>query len=146
MSKPLVSWLVFGTVIWLWRVPRFYAWALENSFAHALEHFTMLAAAALFWWSVVQPLGRRRQLQAGVGILYLLTTLIHTGLLGALLTFAPVPYYAANTDVITTTLSTLEDQQLAGLIMWMPMGLLLGAWAVMLLGQWLRQMEKRLPG
>jgi putative membrane protein len=143
LNKPLCVWLSFGAVIWLWHVPSFYNWALENSVAHALEHFTMLGSALLFWWLVVQPLGRKR-LTPGVGILYLFTTLLHTGLLGALLTFANEPLYTHSSS--PSSLSSLQDQQLAGLIMWAPMGLILGAWTIALLGQWLQSIEERLPG
>jgi putative membrane protein len=143
LSKPLLAWLLFGAVIWLWHVPSFYNWALEHSVAHALEHATMLGSALLFWWLVVQPLGRKR-LEPGAGILYLFTTLLHTGLLGALLTFADTPLYTH--DRSPFNLSSLQHQQLAGLIMWAPMGLVLGAWVIALLGYWLRSMEERLPG
>jgi putative membrane protein len=144
LSKPLFVWLIFGAVIWLWHVPSFYNWALENSVAHGLEHTTMLGSALLFWWLVVQPLGRKR-LTPGAAILYLFTTLLHTGLLGALLTFASEPLYT-HSPLLWNNFSSLQDQQLAGLIMWAPMGLILGAWTIALLGQWLRSMEERLPG
>jgi putative membrane protein len=144
-SKPLLAWLTFGAVLWLWHVPKFYLWALEHPAAHAIEHFTMLGSSLLFWWLVVQPFGRKR-LSPGAGVLYLITTLMHTGLLGALLTFATFPLYRSQTDGAATGLSSLEDQQLAGLIMWVPMGLVLGTWAITLLGQWLQHLEKRLPG
>ena len=55
--------------------------------------------------------------------MYLLTSAIHTGMLGALLTFSPrawYPAYAGKTEQWGLTL--LQDQQLGGLIMWVPAG------------------------
>jgi len=103
---PLICAYIHGAVIWFWHVPYFYNLALENPWWHSAEHGFFLASAGLFWWAVLQG-GRQR---APWALLALLVTLMHTGFLGALLTFAPEPLYGQGRDV--------SDQQLAGLIMW----------------------------
>lgn len=108
---PLGLALVHGTVIWVWHAPRLYRLALDNPWWHAVEHASFLLSGWLFWWSALHA-GRR---QLAPALLAVLLTLMHTGLLGALLTFGRVSFYGAG--------RSLEDQQLAGLIMWVPGGL-----------------------
>lgn len=100
-----VAWL-HGAVIWFWHTPVFYVLALEKPWWHTLEHACFLVTAGLFWWAVL----RSSQGKAPQALLALLLTLVHTGFLGAILTFARTPLYGEGRG--------LEDQQLAGLIMW----------------------------
>jgi putative membrane protein len=113
----------YGVLIWLWHVPRFYEQALLDPRIHLLMYGSLITAAVLFWTSILSARDRGAQ-HGGWAMLALLTTFVHTGLLGALLSFSPRPWYpllsASSTD---WGLSPLEDQQLAGLIMWVPMGL-----------------------
>ena len=104
--------LLHGAVIWVWHVPRLYQLALDNLWWHAIEHACFLLSAWLFWWAVLRAPPR----QAPQALLAVLLTLMHTGLLGALLTFAPVSFYG--------DARSLADQQLAGLLMWVPGGVL----------------------
>lgn len=117
---PGVLTLLHGLVIWIWHVPRLYQLALDNLWWHAIEHACFLLSAWLFWWAVLHaPKPRAPQ-----ALLAILLTMLHTGLLGALLTFAPMSLYG--------DARSLADQQLAGLLMWVPGGVLylLGAgWA-----------------
>jgi cytochrome c oxidase assembly factor CtaG len=78
-----------------------------------------------------------------LALVYLFTTTIHTGVLGALLTFAPKPLYATLDSGLRDAFapSALEDQQLGGLIMWVPGSIVYVAAALLLAAQWLRSME-----
>jgi cytochrome c oxidase assembly factor CtaG len=129
----LAAWL-HGLVIWFWHTPRFYLLALEHPWWHVLEHALFLATAGLFWWAVLRQ-GRGRTHWA---LFALLLTLMHTGFLGAVLTFARAPLYGSA--------GSLPDQQLAGLIMWVP-----GAIPYLLAAAWVgyrgyRQLRRQLPG
>jgi len=118
--RPLAMAAVHGVAIWLWHAPGPYRLALDNGWWHWLEHASFVASGWLFWWAVLHA-GRERAPQA---LLALLSTLIHTGLLGALLSFARVPLYGE---------AGLQNQQLAGLVMWVPGGgfyLAAGVWLV----------------
>ncbi|WP_430230360.1 cytochrome c oxidase assembly protein [Nitrosomonas communis] len=105
---PMHTAFLQGVIIWFWHTPKFYNLALANPWWHLIEHICLVLGACVFWWSV---LNRR----TAVTLLALLFTLMHTGMLGALLTFAQIPLYNDSRD--------FNDQQLAGLIMWVPAGL-----------------------
>ena len=84
------------------------------------------AAALLFWWPVVHPTGGRRRLSYGAGVLYIVPALLEGNLIGALITFAPQPLYQTYARAPRVFgLSAVEDQQIAGLLMWVVGGLLL---------------------
>jgi cytochrome c oxidase assembly factor CtaG len=142
LSHPLVVWLLYTVILWVWHLPALYQAALERVWVHELEHLAFLGSALLFWWLVIQPTGRRR-LDYGAGILFIFTTALHSGALGALLTFARTPLYPIYTaSVAGWNLSLLEDQQLAGLIMWIPPSIIYVITALTLLGVWLQSLEQ----
>ena len=131
-----------GATIWLWHAPALYEAALEDDLVHYLEHLTMLGTAVLFWWSVVgsrwrQPLGY------GAGVAALFLTMLHTGLLGILITLAPAPLYPSYAAGQRTMLAPLEDQQLAGIVMLLPGGLVYLGAGLALLAAWLDAAGRR---
>lgn len=120
---------------WVWHAPPFYDAAIRNDLLHALEHVTLFATGALFWWVIVAVRWRER---SGAAVLYLFVAGFASGALAALLTLAPHSLY----DVHATTtaawhLTPLEDQQLAGAVMWVPGGAVYVAAAVVLFVRWL---------
>ena len=117
--SPLAAAILHAAAIWIWHAPRPYLLALGNPWWHWAEHASFVATGWLFWWAVLHA--RRERLPQA--LLALLMTLIHTGLLGALLSFARVPLYAE---------ADLHNQQLAGLVMWVPGALFYLAAAVWL--------------
>ena len=106
LTMPAVAWVLQAAVIWAWHMPFLFERAVGNPWIHALQHFSFFVGAALFWWSVVHR-GRR------VAVLSLFTTAVHSGALGALLAFSNYSWYPAY---------AIDDQRLAGLIMWIPGG------------------------
>ncbi len=108
----------------VWHVPRFFDYASTHAAVHALQHASFLASALCFWWAVRVP-GRGRaegaSANSGVAIACLFLTMLGTGALGALLTFAPAPWYHGYAgEGPRFAASALEDQQLGGLLMWVP--------------------------
>jgi putative membrane protein len=119
LTLPLVAWLVHAVVLWAWHIPVLFQATLTNEFVHALQHLSFLLSALLFWWAIVH--GDRRAAGYGVAVLFLFTTALHSGALGALLTFAERVWYPAYSGTTASWgLTPLEDQQLGGLIMWVP--------------------------
>lgn len=118
-------------VVWAWHVPGLYAAALSSDALYWAMQASLLGSAMLFWSAV-----RRAEPLAAAAAL--LATMVQMGLLGALLTFASAPLYAPHlASTILWGLGPLEDQQLAGLIMWAPgAGVYLAAAAV-LFSRWL---------
>lgn len=116
-------------VFWAWHVPAIYQWALASDAAYWLGQIALLGTSVLFWNTL-----QRRDISAPAAFFTLIAMVMQMGLLGALITFAPDPLYAPH--YLTTLqygLSPLEDQQLAGLVMWvgsLPLTVLAG-WAVL---------------
>jgi cytochrome c oxidase assembly factor CtaG len=128
--------------LWSWHVPALYDAAVADSWVHSLEHSTFLGGALLFWWTLLQIRTRRGDALNGGRLLALFAMVLQGSLLGALLTFASAPLYSAHAVIPAAwTLTPLADQQLAGLIMWVPpAALYLGVAAYLVLG-WLGAAE-----
>lgn len=122
LLRPPIAFAIHGAVIWLWHAPLLFAWALRWQWVHVIEHLTFLGSALLFWHSL-QRSGRTDGQGYGAAALWMLATLIHTGLLGALITFSPRLLYPVYLNADDGQQAALEDQQLAGLLMWIPAGL-----------------------
>jgi putative membrane protein len=118
---PQATWAALTFVLWFWHLPRPYGWALADTSVHLLEHLSFFFVSIAFWNLVEEPY-RKRRMGYGTTMLYVASIGLQNGLLGALLTFANHPLYAAHTAAHTLAygLTPLEDQQLAGVIMWVP--------------------------
>jgi len=124
LTAPLPATIVHGAAIWAWHMPALYQASLASEGAHALQHASFLGTALLFWWAFLRGGARRRRAAAGVAVLCLFFTTLHTGLLGAFLTFSGSLWYPAyGATTAPWGLMPLDDQQLAGLIMWIPGGI-----------------------
>jgi putative membrane protein len=134
VQRPLVAWLIQAVVIWGWHAPRLYDASVRHEWVHAVQHSSFMAAALLFWWSVIE--GSPHRAARGKAVVSVVTTAGHTGALGALLTFAPVPLYAVYQATTPWGVTPLEDQQLAGLIMWIPSGISYLVAALLLTAAW----------
>jgi cytochrome c oxidase assembly factor CtaG len=141
LSQPVLVWLLYAFTLWIWHLPALYQAALEQVLIHELEHLTFFGTALLFWWLLIQPIGHRR-MSYGAGVLFVFTTALHSGALGALITFAQRPLYPIYVARAWNT-TALEDQQLAGLVMWIPMGIIYLITALALLALWLHTTEQR---
>ena len=139
LSSIPVAWALHAVAIWAWHLPALYEQTLSSSLAHAAQHASFFATALLFWWSVAR--GRRART---AGVLALFTTAVHTGALGALIALSPTPWYPRYGETSGAWgLTALEDQQLAGLIMWMPATIAYAAGALWLAASWLREPRAR---
>ena len=138
ITLPFVAWALHAVAIWLWHAPSLYQATLGSEAVHTLQHVSFIGTSLLFWWAVLHGVGGR--LARPAAVIYLFTTAGHTSLLGALLTFSPRLWYPLY-DATTTPwgLTSLEDQQLAGVIMWVPAGLSYLIAALALAATWLRE-------
>jgi len=128
-----VATALHAAAVWAWHLPAPYQWALESAGAHALQHASFAGTAALFWWSVL--IAPRARAGYGAAAAWTFATALHTSLLGALLLLAPRPWYPRYAGVPSPLgLGALEEQQLAGVVMWVPGGTLLAAAALLLVG------------
>ena len=110
-----VHFAVSTSVLWLWHVPAAYDLALADMGVYWIMQISLLASAVLFWNAVLS------QKPSAQSVLWSLAGLIQMGMLGAILTFAPAPLYEAHAIApLAWGISPLSDQQLGGLIMWVP--------------------------
>src|SRR5215212_4178441 len=141
LTNPLAAWAVHAVALWVWHVPALFEATLESDVVHTLQHVSFLGSALLFWWALVH--GPRGLMGYGAAVLYLFTTSVHSGVLGAFLTFTGrVLYPAYSKTSASWGLTPLEDQQLGGLIMWVPAGLVYVVAGLALLAGWMRESER----
>jgi putative membrane protein len=133
-THPLGAWVIHAAALWLWHIPSWFESTLISDWAHAAQHASFLFSALLFWWSVFE-----QRSDYGISVLSLFTTATHTSILGALLTLSPRVWYSGYDDTARWGLTALEDQQLGGLIMWVPATIVYVAAALGCMAQWLRR-------
>lgn len=105
-----------AVILWLWHAPGVYAWGLATVPAYWLMQASLLASAWLMWRAILAPAA-----QPGPALIALVATSAQMGLLGALIVFAPRPLYVVHlASTAPWGLDPLADQQLAGLLMWVP--------------------------
>src|SRR5437588_564476 len=110
--------------------------------AHMVQHLSFFGSAALFWWGLAH--GRYGRLGYGAAVLYVFATAVHSGVLGALLTFSPRVWYPLYESTASRFgMTPLEDQQLAGLLMWVPASLVFIAGGLYFFAAWIRESERR---
>lgn len=142
VSAPFAAWLLHAAALWLWHLPAPYTAALASESMHALQHASFLGTGLLFWWALLH--GREGRMGYGASVFYLFATAMHSSALGALLTLAPSPWYGAYEGATAAWgLTPLEDQQLAGLIMWIPAGFAYLVAGLVLVAAWMRESERR---
>jgi putative membrane protein len=142
ISGPLAVWLIHGATIWIWHLPSLYQVTLDNDLIHAIQHTCFFGTALLFWWTLIH--GRYGRLGYGVAFVYVFTTALHTSVLGALMMLTQrvwYPLYEGRTA--SWHLTPLEDQQLGGLIMWIPSGVVFLVIGLAMFAAWLGESEVR---
>jgi putative membrane protein len=125
-SEPIAATALHSATIWAWHLPPLFDAALANRWLHMAQHVSFLVTALWFWRAVLNVPNARRGVAA-----------FHLTFLGALLTLTSHPLYASYQSHQIFQLSPLEDQQLAGLIMWVPGCAIYAVAALTLLGQWI---------
>lgn len=142
ITGPFVATLLHAIALWIWHLPSWYQATLRSDFIHALQHTSFLLTAMLFWWALMH--GRFGRIGYGVAVVYVFVTAAHSGALGALIALSPqVIYPIYQQTTAQWGLDAIEDQQLAGLIMWIPAGVLMTILGVALFAAWLGEAERR---
>ena len=121
ITRPFTAWLIHAAALWIWHYPPLFDATLTSDWIHAAQHLSFFGSALLFWWALFYGRGRHTY---GTGVLYIFTTGVHTGILGALLTLSSHVWYPAYQNTTAAWgLTPLEDQQLGGVVMWVPASL-----------------------
>lgn len=133
LMGPLLAWIVHTLALWVLHVPALFEAALHDHTVHAFQHLTFLAAALLYWSSLLA--NRHGSSGYGIAVFSLFATSLQCALLGALLTLSAVPWYPDYPQ--------LTDQQWAGLVMWVPAGFVYTVAGIAFVAVWLRESETR---
>jgi putative membrane protein len=138
LTEPVTATAVQAIVMWGWHAPPLFDRALDSFGWHVAQHASFFLSSLLFWWAMVHP--RDRQSGYGVSAACLFATSLIGGALGALMSLSSSPWYAdyAAMGMTGVGLDPVDDQRLAGLIMWIPGGLVHGAAALALAYKWLK--------
>jgi putative membrane protein len=136
VARPATATILHAIALWAWHVPVAFNSALTNDWLHWLQHGSFFLSALLFWWVMTGAVVRRGDYHIAVG--HLFVTSMHMGVLGALMVVSRYTWYVVDTDALTSAgLTALEDQALAGLIMWVPAGLIYVGAAIAFAGLWI---------
>ena len=130
----LVATVVHAIALWVWHMPVLYNLVLVDITCHRLQHASFFFTALLFWWSLFY--GRGRTSADGIALGCLFFTSLHSAILGIFLTLARQPWYPQQEEfALLCGLTPLEDQQLAGLVMWVPPGIVYLSFALFFAGR-----------
>ncbi|MBI0475760.1 cytochrome c oxidase assembly protein [Sphingomonas sp. MA1305] len=142
LTGALTATALQAAALWLWHAPALFDRALASESWHVAQHLSFLVTALLFWTAMWH-----RRTPAAIAALCLVATAIVSGALGALMAFATSPWYAgyASLGMAPFGLSPAEDQQLAGLLMWVPGGLVHAGAALLLMRRLLAEPGKDVP-
>jgi cytochrome c oxidase assembly factor CtaG/cytochrome c2 len=141
VMHPINVFLLFCGAFVFWHLPIPYLWGLRYETAHVLEHASFLFVALVFWTLIIEPSGKRR-LGYGAALLFLTVTVLVSDLPGALMVLSPRSLYPIHADgAAAWGLSVMQDQELAGLIMWIPAGAIYLAAAIWLFVRLLEETE-----
>ena len=121
LTHPLIAFGLYNIVLVAWHFPIFYNWALEDHNVHIVQHLMFMITATILWWPVADPLPELRRMHGPVRMLYLFIASIPMAVLSALITLSDTVLYGWYTNAPRVfELNPLDDQQLGGVIMWVP--------------------------
>jgi putative membrane protein len=142
LTSPLIAFALHAVVRWVWHLPALFDAALADERIHAVQHLMFFASAAVFWWSLIH--GRYGRAGYGVAAAFVFFTMLHSGLLAAILALSDHPLYEPHaTATAAWGMDALTDQQRAGLLMWVPGGVVMMASGLAMFAAWLGQASRR---
>src|SRR5262249_18947855 len=121
LTHPVCAWLLFAFATWFWHLPQTYELALRSDGWHYLQHSFFLFSGLIFWYPVIRPFPSRPGYSGWLLIHYLILADLQNTVLAAILTFSDRPFYGFYVDRPRLgNLSPLDDQAVAGVLMWVP--------------------------
>lgn len=150
--RPAIAWLPAMAALWIWHLPALFDAALASEGLHIVEHLCFMVTATIFWWPILSPLESSR-MPAMAALLYLFAAMLATSLLGIAITFAApglYPPYLHPEDTLGIAgllrdgwgLTPEIDQELGGLLMWVPGGFAFLAAIFVVMARWYRTPEE----
>jgi len=145
LTGPFIAYAIYNLVLTIWHFPTFYNWALENHNVHIAQHLMFIAAAVVMWWPIVNPVPELERIGSPMRMIYLFALGFPMTIISALITLSDkviYPWYEQAPRVFES-LSALHDQQLGGLIMWVPGMLVFWTATTVVFFRWSRREERR---
>jgi putative membrane protein len=143
LTKPVLGFIVFNAALIAWHVPALYQAALRDPILHILEHVIFISTGFLSWYPIIDPAQQHIRFHPLAQIVYLFLFVVPSGILGAAFAFARQPIYPYYVDAPRLwNLTMMDDQALAGGIMWVP------GWAIyfvalsIVFAVWMRREEQ----
>ena len=143
LTRPLVAFAIYNVVFVIWHFPFMYNAALEDHDVHIVQHLMFIATATMMWWPVVNPLPELAIMPGPVQILYLFALGLPASVVSAFIALAEdvvYPFYGRAPRIFE--LSALEDQQLGGMIMWVPGMIILWIAITIVFFRWARREDR----
>ena len=145
VTTPLVAWFLFAIVMWVWHVPEIYDMALNSKQLHDFEHLTMFFVGIVFWWPVLGSPVLFQQLAFPFRFLYLFLALVQNVILAAILTYTDTAIYRFYADSpLHWGISSMADQQLGGVLMWLVGSMMFAGVTIVLIYMWLERDHRRM--
>jgi cytochrome c oxidase assembly factor CtaG len=142
IMDPTAATILHGIALWVWHAPKLFDATVTDETLHRLQHISFLGSALIFWWALF----RRPRCDFGSGAIHVFATMVHMSLLGALLVLSPQLLYRAQTaSAPEFGFTPLEDQQLGGLVMWVPAGTIYALVALAMFGFWIASTSGQRP-
>ena len=147
LTTPVVAFCLFTAGYIVWHTPVLYDAAMNNELIHVIEHLSFMATGVIAWFPILSPLPELPRLSYPGQILYLFLQMLPMTVVAALITFAPMPLYAPYVEAPRLFgISVMTDQEIAGLIMWMPGAMIYLLALGFVYRQWARQNQEPLDG
>jgi|SRR6266540_3883151 len=125
LTRPFTCYAVFNLVIIAWHLPPMYNLAMASHGVHIFEHLMFMAAAVMMWWPLLSPLPELPRLAYPGQMLYSFLLSIPMSVVAVAIVYSSDLIYPAYADAPRVLpITPLQDQQLGGLIMWIPGGLI----------------------
>jgi cytochrome c oxidase assembly factor CtaG len=144
LTHPFVAFFLFNINFWLWHAPPLYNETLANENVHIFEHMLFIVTAVIYWWPILSPVEELPRLSLGGQVLYLFLSGMPSVALGAGLTFIP-PLYSPyiQQPIRAWGISPATDQQLGGLIMWVPVNIIVIVIVSILFIRWMQAQDEK---
>ena len=145
VTTPGLVWLYFVIAVVGWHDPNAYGATLESDIVHDLEHLSFFGTAILFWWHVIGVAPRlHKKLSKGVRIGYTIAAVVPNAITGIVISFASEPIYTYYETVPRLgSMTVMQDQMLAGTIMWIPGSMMYLLAALILVARVVREEEEK---
>ena len=144
LTHPFVAFFLFNIDFWLWHAPPLYNATLSNENLHIFEHMLFIVTAVIYWWPILSPVEALPRLSLGGQVLYLFLSGMPSVALGAGLTFIQ-PLYSPyiQQPIRAWGISPATDQQLGGLIMWVPVNIIVIVIVSVLFIRWMQAQDEK---